>query len=234
MHDVNCVVTLTYDDGHLPADGSLDRAAFPKFARRLRKAGRKVRYFQCGEYGDDFARPHYHAALFGLDFEDKVECEPSKSGAVQWVSPELEHFWPYGISKIGSLNFESAAYIARYVTKKITGQKALEHYSRVDPYTGEIYQVEPEFATMSRRPGIGAGWFEQYSAEVYPHDEVIVRGRACKPPRYYDGKLPEDELSAVKSRRFASSVGRLRNGSQKRLQVREKCAEARLNLYPRG
>lgn len=153
---------------------------------------------------------------------------------MQWVSPELEHFWPYGISKIGSLNFESAAYIARYVTKKITGQKALEHYSRVDPYTGEIYQVEPEFATMSRRPGIGAGWFEQYSAEVYPHDEVIVRGRACKPPRYYDGKLPEDELSAVKSRRFASSVGRLRNGSQKRLQVREKCAEARLNLYPRG
>jgi len=132
------------------------------------------------------------------------------------------------------LNFESAAYIARYVTKKVTGQRAAAHYERVSPSTGELVQVEPEFATMSRRPGIGAGWFAKYGSEVYPSDEVIVRGRACRPPRYYDERLSEGELSALKARRFADGFGEFRERGSKRLRVREVCTEARLNLYPRA
>jgi len=233
LHELNCVVTLTYDEGHLPADGSLDKLAVPRFVRRARKAGAVLRYFQCGEYGDREFRPHYHAALFGWDFLDKVECEPSKSGATQWVSSDLERLWPYGRATIGTLNFESAAYIARYVTKKVTGKKAAEHYARVDPFTGEMYQLEPEFATMSRRPGIAAGWFEKFGSEVFPDDEVIVRGRPCKPPRYYDNRLSEGELAVVKSSRRNRARRRLSEGSPKRLRVREVCTEARLNLYRR-
>lgn len=234
LHDQNCVVTLTYDDEHLPADGSLDKQAFPDFVRRVRRSGGKVRYFHCGEYGDREGRPHYHAALFGYDFPDKELGPPSKSGADQWLSPALERLWPSGLCTIGCLNFESAAYIARYVTKKVTGQRAQEHYERVNPLTGELVQVEPEFATMSRRPGIGAGWFKKFGSEVYPSDEVIVRGRACKPPRYYDKQLSEGELAAVKGARLVESMGRLVDGSEDRLHVREVCASARLNLYSRS
>jgi len=233
LHEDNSVVTLTYSDEFLPHDGSLEKTAFPVFARKVRKAGFSFRYFHCGEYGDDFSRPHYHAALFGLRFSDCVPSVPSKSGSAQFTSRTLERFWPYGLATVGELNFESAAYIARYVTKKVTGQRAESHYARVCPSTGEIVQVEPEFATMSRRPGIGAGWFEKFSAEVYPSDEVISRGRAAKPPRFYDNRLSEGELAAVKSRRFAESFGDFAERGSKRLQVRETCASARVNLYGR-
>lgn len=231
LHDANCVVTLTYDNAHLPVDGSLVKDEFPRFVRRLRKRGAKVRYFHCGEYGDDLLRPHYHACLFGHDFPDKLPCEASKSGAPQFVSESLSGVWGQGIATIGELNFESAAYIARYVTKKVLGKAAAGHYSRVDYTTGEVVEAEPEFATMSRRPGIGAGWFERYASEVFPDDEVIVRGRPCKPPRYYDERLSEGELSALKARRFSDGMRSISERGKARLRVRETCAKARVNLY---
>lgn len=231
LYERNCVVTLTYDNRHLPVDGSLVRDEFPRFVRRLRKRGAKVRYFHCGEYGDDLLRPHYHGCLFGHDFSDKLRCEPSRSGAPQFVSAQLDRVWGQGIAKIGELNFESAAYIARYVTKKVLGRAAEGHYSRVDYTTGEVVQVEPEFATMSRRPGIGAGWFEQFKNEVYPSDEVIVRARPCRPPRYYDERLSEEELSALKARRLRDGMRSIGDRSKARLRVREVCTEARLNLF---
>lgn len=233
LYPQNCVVTLTYGDAHLPVDGSLDRRAFPLFIRRLRKRGATVRYFHCGEYGEREGRPHYHGCLFGFDFADKVVGPLSQSGAEQWESEFLRELWPFGVSRIGTLNFESAAYIARYVTKKVTGKLAAAHYERVNPLTGELVQVEPEFATMSRRPGIGKGWLEKYSSDVYPSDEVIVRGRECKPPRFYDKQLSEEELRPIKAARVRGSVGRMRNGSSEQLQVREVCAEGRLSLSPR-
>lgn len=234
LHDANCVVTLTYDEKHLPADASLDKRAFPLFIRRLRKTGVRARYFHCGEYGDKRKRPHYHGCLFGHDFADKVLGPPSKSGADQWLSRSLERLWPYGLCTIGTLNFESAAYIARYVCKKVTGRAAEGAYSRVDEATGEVFSIEPEFATMSRRPGIGSVWFDRFGSEVFPSDEVICRGRACKPPRYYDKQLSEEVFAPIKSARFVDGLRRISNGSADRLHVREVCAEARLNLTPRG
>lgn len=235
-HDANCVVTLTYDDAHLPVDGSLEKRAFPLFMRRLRKTGVKARYFHCGEYGEERSRPHYHGCLFGFDFPDKELGPPSKSGADQWVSRELERLWPSGLSTIGTLNFESAAYIARYVTKKVTGSRAEGAYSRVDDATGEVFQVEPEFATMSRRPGIGKAWFDAFSDEVFPADEVICRGHACKPPRYYDNLLEAQSpgaLGVLRFRRFVERPSAL-EGSSARLHVREVCTKSRMSLTPRS
>ena len=58
----NCFMTLTYDDKHLPSDGSLDPKHLTDFIKRLRfhYRDRSIRYFACGEYGDDSWRPHYH------------------------------------------------------------------------------------------------------------------------------------------------------------------------------
>lgn len=228
LYDANCFITLTYDDAHLPADGSLDRRAFPLFMRRLRKTGVKARYYHCGEYGEQ-GRPHYHGCIFGYNFPDRVQWTTRNSLRVD-RSATLERLWSMGISEIGSLTFESAAYVARYVTKKITGAKAASHYERVDPCSGELIQLEPEFGTMSNRPGIGAGWIDKFHAEVFPSDEVIVRGHAARPPRYYqDRRAKADplQIEAVQEQRCDQRVFR----SDVQLSVSEVCVKARMNLF---
>jgi hypothetical protein len=63
------------------------------------------------------------------------------------------------------------------------------HYQKIDEITGEVIQLEPEFNSMSKHPGLGQSWFEKYSSDVYPDDFVLINGRKTKPPRYYDKLL---------------------------------------------
>ena len=65
---------------------------------------------------------------------------------------QIKKLWTLGNCEIGELTFESAAYVARYIMKKINGPMAKEHYKRYDPTTGEIYWITPEFNLMSREP----------------------------------------------------------------------------------
>lgn len=239
MHRDNCFITLTYSDENLPAYGSLVKSDFQKFMKRLRKeiAPETVRFFHAGEYGERLGRPHYHACLFGYAFPDKVEFTRRGEFPV-YRSRLLERLWPFGLSEVGSLTFESAAYVARYVTKKITGKAAEDHYSVVDAETGESVQLLAEYATMSRRPGIGARWYEKYGAEVFPNDEVVMRGRAMKPPRAYDVRLKEEnpELFArVRTARLIKRTepGKAWNNSERRLLVREEVTEGRTSLSSR-
>lgn len=242
LHEDNCFVTLTYDDEHLPPDGSLDRAAFPLFMKKLRKVT-KVRYLHCGEYGDTTLRPHYHACLFGFGFPDKVQTG-ERGGYPVSRSPLLERLWPEGHSEIGSLTFESASYVARYVCKKLSklryargdresflnAQEAL--YSRVDPLTGELVQVEPEYATMSRNPGIGAKWFDKYGSDVFPSDEVVSNGHPAPPPRYYLERLRASDPGAAEQISVRRRERRnLEESRRERLRVREVCLQKKLNLY---
>lgn len=183
LHDQNCFITLTYNPENLPEDGSLHKKHFQDFMKRLRKRfkGQKIRYFHCGEYGSKLGRPHYHAILFGFDFFDKELFSISGNNRV-YRSPVLEQLWPFGFSTIGDVTFESCAYVARYVIKKVTGDRASEHYG----------DKLPEYITMSLKPGIGFGWFEKYRTDIYPHDFVVLAdGRKLKTPRFYDKKLLE-------------------------------------------
>ena len=186
MHEENSFLTLTYDDDHMPKNKSLVLSDYQNFMKRLRKsiAPKKVRYYHCGEYGEKLERPHYHSLLFGHDFEDKKYF--TKRGDHRlFTSETLSGLWPYGYSVIGDVTFESAAYVARYIMKKVTGERAEEHY---DGRT-------PEYTTMSRRPGIGKTWFEKFSSDVYPHDRVVVRGHYTRPPRFYDNILSKIDPS---------------------------------------
>lgn len=237
LHEENCFITLTYDDKHLPRLGSLVPDDMQKFLKRLRKryADKRIRFYGCGEYGDKYGRPHYHICLFGFDFADKNYLT-SRQGYKVWTSAELESIWQKGICELGSVTFESAAYVARYFLKKALGDEEFKEaaYSVVDTDTGEISQREPEFARMSRRPGIGKEWFDRYKDEVYRSDSVVVRGQECKPPRYYDGAyeaLAPEEMSRIKARRKAR-VDESEN-SWERLEARECVIEARANLFSR-
>lgn len=241
LHEFNSFITLTYADQHLPFPPSLDYRHFQLFMKRLRaRLGYKIRFYMCGEYGEKYFRPHFHACLFGVDFsEDRVLFRRSPSGNNLYRSALLESCWPYGHSSIGELTFESAAYVARYVTKKITGPAADDHYSFVDPDTAEIYKLKPEFNCMSRKPGIGGLWFEKFSSDVYRgHDYVVVNGVKCRPPRYFDRlleKMNPDRFEEVKIARVLAAEQYADNNTPDRLAVREQVELARFNrLTPRN
>jgi len=138
--------------------------------------GENIRYFQCGEYGELLQRPHHHVCLFNMEFID-AKLFQNRRGNKLYRSAELEKLWPHGYSTIGKLTLDSAAYVARYVCKKIVGDMAKDHYS------GKM----PEYITMSRRPGIASKFVEKYSSEIYTNDRVFSRRQIpFKPPRYYD------------------------------------------------
>ena len=183
FHDRNCFITLTYDDEHLPKNGDLDKSDFQRFMKRLRKKfGKGVRFFHCGEYGERTNRPHYHACLFGVDFPDAKESGRSKSGMCFSESEELESLWTFGKCTVQELVRETAGYCARYIMKKALGEAAKTVYTYVDEF-GEMHELEPEFAHMSLKPGIGADWLRLNYKEVYPSDFVISNGEKRPVPR---------------------------------------------------
>ena len=210
MHDDNCFITLTYDDENLPEGGSLRQSDFVKFMKRLRKKVPRVRVYYCGEYGETTFRPHYHACLFGWRPADPTLFSTSGEFPL-YESPMLAKTWGHGHASFGEMTFETAAYTARYVTKKITGPGADDHYTRMDPETGEIHHIDPEFCGMSRRPGIGLPWLQKYGRDAYDKDEVILRGRSMRPPRAYDKafeNLDYPKMEEIKLARSQRSLER--------------------------
>lgn len=226
-HDESCFLTLTYDDDNLPEMGSLVKRDLQLFMKRMRKArSDTLRFFACGEYGETTDRPHYHVLLFGTNFGDRRAYKRSKSGEQLYTSAELESLWPAGLSSIGAVSFESAAYVARYVLKKVSGPLADGHYAG----------REPEFVNMSRRPGIGAPWLSRFGSEVYKSDSVIVRGVEARPPRFYDNKYelvdPVRMQEIVKARRVTGKLFDPENASRRR-RTREVVKTAQVGLYRR-
>lgn len=195
MHPTSSFITLTFSPDNVPTDGSLNVDTFKDFMKRLRRRldyyyGVKIRFFHCGEYGDLNFRPHYHAVIFGWDFPDKIVWKNSPSGFTICRSPLLEELWPFGFSSVGAVSFESCAYVARYVLKKRSGDLARERYERVDPFTGELFIIQPEYATMSRMPGIGYDFFKSHYTDIYPKDFMTFGdGRRLQPPPYFDDLL---------------------------------------------
>jgi len=191
MHEFNSFITLTFSDEHMPLDCSLDYYVFQCFMKRLRKRRAGVRFYMCGEYGERLQRPHYHAILFNVFFPDREVIRESE-GLRLYESAELSALWPFGFASVGDVTFESAAYVARYCCKKVSGPLAESHYRVVDPDTGECFERVPEFGHMSLKPGIGFPWFERYRRDAFPRDYVVMRGVRMKVPRYYDELVQRD------------------------------------------
>lgn len=230
LFEQNSYITLTYSPENLPPGGTLVKKHFQDFMKRLRKhfAPRRIRFYACGEYGSKLQRPHYHACLFNLWFEDAVHFKGTGDKKL-YISDTLAEVWGKGHASIGAVTFDSAAYVARYIMKKITGDGSHDYYWKVDQATGEAVQVEPEFTLMSRRPGIGAEWVRQYLGETYPSDEVICRGRDMRPPRFYDEVLKvedPEEFERLKRSRRESATER----TDAELYARERNIEARLAI----
>ncbi len=261
MWDENSFITLTYDDTHLPWDQSLDKKEYQRFMKRLRKQQqpKTIRFIHSGEYGETcpkhdkkkceecgpLQRPHYHAILFNHDFPDKYPWK-ERNGHQTYRSEQLEKLWPLGNSEIGTVTFQSAAYVARYTTKKITGDNALAHYEKINPITGEVIQVKPEYMTTSRGgkdaagkelKGIGYPWYKKYKDDLFPRDECVIDGRIMKPPQYYTNIYKQQEpekYEQMKNERTKFFQKHKPDNTWQRLQDREKVKHAQLNQLPRN
>lgn len=209
FHDQNCFVTLTYDPEHLPLDGSIQVKHFQNFMKELRAsfAHKKIRFFGCGEYGEKcdpdyetkLGRPHYHILLFGHDFDDSELYYQGDYNL--YTSQKLSRIWRKGHATVGALTKETAAYTARYCTKKISGEMAEEHYRRINKQTGEVNQLTPEFLLMSRRPGIAREWFEKYRRDTRK-GFVTQDGKIFGVPKYYQKLMTElEEETLIQNRR---------------------------------
>jgi len=192
----------------------------------------------CGEYGENFGRPHYHIILFGHQFEDKKYFFTSPSKSRVYTSETLQDLWGLGHTSIGDVTFESAAYVARYVMKKITGKQQTEHYGEItDEQTGEIkLKKTPEYNRMSLKSGIGLTFLQKYETDIYPSDQVIIRNQPTKPPRYYDKKYGEInplEFEEIAHKRYLSAREKHEDNTPERLAVKLKVTEAKLNLLKR-
>lgn len=201
MHAVSSFVTLTFSEENLPLDNSVNVRDVQLFMKRLRKSlatpgaaedSTFIRFFACGEYGETLFRPHYHLIIFGHDFPDRYPWRKSPTGHPLYRSDSLEKLWPFGHSEIGTVTPQSAGYVARYCTKKVYGddERARAHYMRgyaLNPETGEerIWEVRREFIVMSRRPGIGMHWFQEFHMDCFPSDFVIVDGQKRPVPQAY-------------------------------------------------
>lgn len=235
MHEANSFITLTYSDKYLPDDYSVDVRTWQLFMKRLRElVPTKLRFFACGEYGDETLRPHYHALIFGWDFHDDRKLFKVERGSNLYESPTLSKAWTFGSALLGGVTYKSAAYCARYVVKKVGGPKAADHYIRVHPLTSELVRVKPEFATQSRRDGLGTTWFNKYKSDAFPSDFLVADGTMHRVPRFYDRKLAEAELEDLKRKRKRKALPHKSNNTPERLQVRQQVALSRESLLKRG
>lgn len=200
FHTANCVLTLTYDDSNLPPDGSLRPDDVSIFIRRLRKSTRlKVSYFYCGEYGENFSRPHYHLVLFGYDFSTDRKYHFATNLSKFYTSDYLTNLWRQGHALISDFSKEGAQYTAKYVLKKVNGKSQDSHYK------GKL----PEFARMSKKPAIGLRFVQQYFEEIYNNKCVRDFQNSYKIPRYYDKWLEKNHpaiYEAVKQERESSCI----------------------------
>lgn len=208
-------VTLTYDEDQLPDDMSLHPEDMTNFLKRLRHwcDPIKIRYLQCGEYGETTNRPHHHMIIFGFKFPDAERLY--LDGDFEYRYSEIaDGLWQKGFCTLTDVSFETCAYVARYVLKK---QLEDVDSGLVKPYI-----------TMSRRPGIGMNYFEKFKDEIYQTDTVVIRGIECKPPKAFDAAYRAIDPKAM-SRIAGRRLSKARMDSLERMEGRERFTIAKQN-----
>lgn len=168
-HEGSSFITLTYDSDFLPENMSVEKEEFQKFMKRLRKAvyPKKIKYYACGEYGEQFGRPHYHAILFGLPCNKETE-------------ELIKDVWNRGRIDVGTVTFDSARYVANYIQKKWYGDASLSRF----PDRAQPFQLQSQ--------GLGKSFALDNKVSIDRDLKITMRGENVGIPRYYKKVLEID------------------------------------------
>lgn len=142
-HPATSFVTLTYDDEHLPATGSLEPRDLVLWLKRLRQLQGPFRFVGIGEYGSRFKRPHYHAIIFGGTTIAATEATWQRKGV------------PLGSTSVSACGVGAMRYVAGYTLKTVAWKDQ------------NLSGLQPEFFRCSLRPGIGYGALDLLEAQHY-------------------------------------------------------------------
>ena len=254
----NWFITLTYDDEHLPLkeqintdtgemkgimSATLEPPAVTKFMKDLRRYWKyhydedNIRFYACGEYGGRNGRPHYHIIAFNLNIRDIKPLGRTQTGRMQWDSDIIRKIWGKGLTGLGKVEYESCAYVARYMLKKQKGPGSTEWYAEKG--------LVPEFTRTSRRPGVGGNYYEANKDKIYSYDEIILpKGQKVKPPKYYDKLYDIEypyEMEEIKKARKkaakeseAAELAKTTLTKKELLEVKERTAKERIKKLKRG
>lgn len=214
--DSNIFVTLTYADEKLPKSGHLLPRDFTLFVKRFRKEQRKrIRYFGCGEYGEDTGRPHYHLALFNTRLPDGTYYS-TRDGNDIYNSDALERIWGKGRTEYGQFTADAAAYIAQYQLKK----------QRYDP----AFDTPDEDGVLKQKPflrfskGLGKDWLEKYHTDLR-QGYIYQDGFKTGIPRYYRERLKKHHANDYDRATYAQHQHRHENPGDRRDPERLKAQE---------
>lgn len=193
-HEKNCVLTLTYNDEHLPSLGALSLHDYQCFLKSYRKAISpiKIRFFGCGEYGSKGFRPHYHIIIFGACPDDLVFSHKDKHGISFYRSNSIANIWGKGFCIVCPVVCkEVIPYVCKYL-QKFNDRMLYRYDGNAD---GIAVKLPSPFITMSRRPGIGASALDTSLLDLST-DKLYFGGKSIRIPRYYLNKIAERQSSS--------------------------------------
>lgn len=158
---------------------------------------------------------HYHAIVFNYFPEDIKPYKLNHEGDYLYTSPTLEKIWGNGYVIIAPVNYETCAYVARYVVKKAYGYT---------PALSKLNGKEPEFTTSSRRPGLGLP--DEICWRNFSYPVKTKNGVNFKPlPTYTRTKMREEnrELYYKKAEEIAHTLKKI---------ARAKMSATDIKFYP--
>jgi len=158
-------VTLTYNDEHLPLAEIpvLNYPDIQKYFKRLRKIGLQFKYFGVGEYGEHYARPHYHCLFF---FQKEFDFN------------HLETKWMNGNVHVMNANEAMIKYTLKDMLKE------------TDIFDGVSRSLKPHIYCSK---GIGISYVEQFeqwhALRPLERNFMVFQGKSKRLPRYFRNKI---------------------------------------------
>lgn len=234
-HKTTYFITLTYDDKHLVFGdkglATLEKDALSNFMRKLRdKFGHdlNIRFFGCGEYGDQTLRPHFHLILFGCPLDDLDYNMPDMSkplnekgqypifrrknsqGDYVYFSQAIFDCWQKGKVEVEDASWNTMAYVSRYIMKKQKG-RGKEIYERLG--------IISPYLRMSNRPGIGYTWFLENKDKLLETDFLAVKTNqgaySTHPHRYFEKLMMKDPESLEACLMECNKLSRIVNSKRR-------------------
>lgn len=242
LHGNSMCATFTVAPEHLDPLGSVSKRDAQLLVKRvreksLRERGALLRHDLISEYSPGLKRPHYHACLFGYWPPDAVASHQSQAGNQEYTSAELTALWGKGRVTFQQFSTGGAAYCARHQSWKLTGRPG-DDFLAVRNSSGDLVgRRAPEFRLCSRRPGLGAGFFDRHGAQMLAYDFTVIDGKRVPLPKYYDRlakRVNPDRVSELKAQRELKGIAQSLEQFPARLEARECVALARLRTDKRG